>query len=421
MLRPEKPKAATKPKPVKPAAKSPSYWSRIAGALGLEGPSEPEPVRDEVVQEEIAKTVDEPVAPRDESSSRRTDESRSSRGRGEYGATEGRRPTRQGREEKSPRGFDRPPSDEARGDRPAKERDEPIAPSHSLTEMFGKKPADLDVFGLGPEDEDQELPKQRLADEPVLRNDENGAVLDYDLPADSDLSFGEQPAAARELREEDREERDGGRRRRRRRGRGRRGGSTDERRETPPRHESDIEPAGEDADFDFDRDEELDLDVEAGDQGPSGRERPERGHERMRDSETDEFAPRGERQKRRGDGPRNDGRRGGRSRVGGEDGPRSDRQSASSRGERREETRPHRDQRPPVGHAAHSADEEIDEDLQAAAIDDDENGEGGAPTHKKIPTWEEAVNLLIDANMATRASNPDRGDRGRGRGRGRGR
>ncbi|HMC11205.1 MAG TPA: hypothetical protein VKH44_07935, partial [Pirellulaceae bacterium] len=33
MLRQEKAKGAPKPPPAKPAAKSPSYWSRIAGAL----------------------------------------------------------------------------------------------------------------------------------------------------------------------------------------------------------------------------------------------------------------------------------------------------------------------------------------------------------------------------------------------------
>ena len=44
MLRPEKKGAAkSKPPAGKPAAKSPSYWSRIAGALGLEVPAEPEP------------------------------------------------------------------------------------------------------------------------------------------------------------------------------------------------------------------------------------------------------------------------------------------------------------------------------------------------------------------------------------------
>jgi hypothetical protein len=61
-----------------------------------------------------------------------------------------------------------------------------------------------------------------------------------------------------------------------------------------------------------------------------------------------------------------------------------------------------------------------------------EPGEGapaGHPTHKKIPTWEEAVGILIEANMAARADRPDRdrdrgrggGGRGRGGGGGRGR
>jgi hypothetical protein len=49
---------------------------------------------------------------------------------------------------------------------------------------------------------------------------------------------------------------------------------------------------------------------------------------------------------------------------------------------------------------------------------DDEQG-GNVPTHKKIPTWEEAVNILIDANMATRTNSDRDRDRGRGRGRGR--
>src|SRR5262245_57698370 len=43
MLPPAKPKAAPKPKPAPKPAKSPSYWSRIAGALGLEVAAEPEP------------------------------------------------------------------------------------------------------------------------------------------------------------------------------------------------------------------------------------------------------------------------------------------------------------------------------------------------------------------------------------------
>src|SRR5688572_24242391 len=43
MLRPEKAKPAPKPKAAAQPAKSPSYWSRIAGALGLESAAPPEP------------------------------------------------------------------------------------------------------------------------------------------------------------------------------------------------------------------------------------------------------------------------------------------------------------------------------------------------------------------------------------------
>src|SRR5207248_8857217 len=43
MLRPKKTPAPAKPKSGPPAAKSPSYWSRIAGALGLEVPAPVEP------------------------------------------------------------------------------------------------------------------------------------------------------------------------------------------------------------------------------------------------------------------------------------------------------------------------------------------------------------------------------------------
>src|SRR6476646_834808 len=60
MLRPEKAKAAPKP----PPAKSPSYWSRIAGALGLEVASEPEPGPPEVPQAKApAQTMPERESP----------------------------------------------------------------------------------------------------------------------------------------------------------------------------------------------------------------------------------------------------------------------------------------------------------------------------------------------------------------------
>jgi hypothetical protein len=64
----------------------------------------------------------------------------------------------------------------------------------------------------------------------------------------------------------------------------------------------------------------------------------------------------------------------------------------------------------------HSADDEIDEELSAEIEEADEGRGGDVPTHKKIPTWDEAVSILIEANMANRG--PER-DRGYGRGRGR--
>src|SRR5262245_5391151 len=119
MLRPEKAKAAPKPKPAAPQAKSPSYWSRIAGALGLEVPSQPEPPPAE----------EEPI-PQPESCE----------------------------SEEPPRAFDRPTREKAREHRPAREErpwekefapeNEPVQRS-TLDEMFGPKTPDVDVFGLG--------------------------------------------------------------------------------------------------------------------------------------------------------------------------------------------------------------------------------------------------------------------------------
>src|SRR4051812_28595057 len=94
MLRPEKTKAAAKPKPAKSAAKTPSYWSRIAGALGLESAAEPEPAVEppqQPVREAPAAQIAKPAFERQEEP----------------------RPARAPREEQSPRrGFDRPRREE---------------------------------------------------------------------------------------------------------------------------------------------------------------------------------------------------------------------------------------------------------------------------------------------------------------------
>jgi hypothetical protein len=52
-------------------------------------------------------------------------------------------------------------------------------------------------------------------------------------------------------------------------------------------------------------------------------------------------------------------------------------------------------------------------DLVGEPESDEGASAGHHPTHKKIPTWEEAVGILVEANMAARADRPDR-DRGRG-------
>jgi hypothetical protein len=172
------------------------------------------------------------------------------------------------------------------------------------------------------------------------------------------------------------------------------------------------------ADFDLDRDEELDLEGE----------RDEEFTERPRRDESQDRPPAGERTER-GGRRRRRGRRGsGRDREQpaqqreadygqpefDEEGPALDRAPAAARSGRRDEPRS------PAGGGL--SDIEDPDDL----VDHEAEGEehaSGAPTHKRIPTWDEAVGLLIEANMAARANSPEResyrGGRGRG-GRGRG-
>lgn len=56
---------------------------------------------------------------------------------------------------------------------------------------------------------------------------------------------------------------------------------------------------------------------------------------------------------------------------------------------------------------------------------DDEENDDFRPSHRGIPTWSEAIGMIIDTNMEARARNPNPGPsspRGRSRGnRGRGR
>ena len=47
---------------------------------------------------------------------------------------------------------------------------------------------------------------------------------------------------------------------------------------------------------------------------------------------------------------------------------------------------------------------------------DDKDGDSQF-SHKKIPSWQEAIESVVATNMASRANNPGGGSRGRGRGR----
>jgi hypothetical protein len=51
-------------------------------------------------------------------------------------------------------------------------------------------------------------------------------------------------------------------------------------------------------------------------------------------------------------------------------------------------------------------------------LGDDEKGDDSQFSHKKIPSWQEAIEAVISTNMTSRANNPSSGSRG-GRGRGR--
>jgi ribonuclease E len=415
MLRPEKPKPAPKPKPGAPAAKSPSYWSRIAGALGLEVPAAPEPAADPpAAAAELPKSHEQRAEPpqrhaaettarKEELPSRAFDRPRPDR------PSRGERPHR---EERRPRGERPPRREHGRHERPPV-ADEP--PRSSLNEMFGPKEPDVNVFGLAPD----EAPARRVEpDLPRTREaDESGSVLDYDAPAaeGSDL-----PLETREDRPYGEAGEEGGegdvrRRRRRRRGRGRRGQEPRHPSEAA-RHEDDIEPAGEEVDFDYGRELAAELDAEPDEERPSperpSAERSSRGARRSRSDDRDRYPPRRDtgREPTEHEGSRRGGHSGGRTAR------RSEEESGAAYGEepRREghAGRPARTAAPPRDVREH----DTSDDDASAELEEVTAGEG--PTHKKIPTWEEAVNILIETNMAARAASPDR-DRGRGRGRGR--
>jgi hypothetical protein len=53
--------------------------------------------------------------------------------------------------------------------------------------------------------------------------------------------------------------------------------------------------------------------------------------------------------------------------------------------------------------------------------DDDHDGADMKPSHRGIPSWDETIAIIVDANLESRAKNPNAAGRGGSRGRGRGR
>ena len=89
--------------------------------------------------------------------------------------------------------------------------------------------------------------------------------------------------------------------------------------------------------------------------------------------------------------------------------------------------------RAPTRESAGDDDDEDEEDDDEMAVtespgrvdaDDDDDDDDGLPreSHKNIPTWSEAIGVMVDTNMESRKNSPSRpsGPRDRGRGRGRG-
>jgi hypothetical protein len=66
--------------------------------------------------------------------------------------------------------------------------------------------------------------------------------------------------------------------------------------------------------------------------------------------------------------------------------------------------------------------EDLDDDAEEQLLEDDEDDEEGGSErlrlkHKKIPTWQQAIDAIVAVNMESRAKNPGGGQGGRGRGR----
>jgi hypothetical protein len=261
-----------------------------------------------------------------------------------------------------------------------RETAEPAQPREAPREKPAeKRPAS--AFGAG-----------LLAEEARLREETSAAEAEQSAAAAApwleEIESGGEPKERR-------------RRRKRRRSRGDRGGKPEDR-----ATEAGEETTGTRLEGELDVDRLRPEEVEPEDSTRTAAERDElapKGEEGGA-----EERPTGEERAEGEDRPRRGRRR--RGRRGGDRHPRDE--AAAPRGERRE--RPEEDVADTVARATDEALRPLDDEEEDA-----EDQEARAEDHRNIPAWQEAIGVIIDKNMESRAKNPHP-YRSRGRGRGRG-
>ncbi len=329
------------------------------------------------------------------------------------------------RKETRPAPTSTPPPVEARRE-PARREPAPIKPAplepewmpQSLDELF--RPSD-------PAQQPYIEPPRGFRDEFVIEETIEEFDVSIERDSDSPDARGEGESGRG-----DEEPRKGRRRRRRRRGRG---GSGQRSAERPTSHEPESEddvdrPAAEDDSWTVD-DEPIvrdrnDRDEESGE--PAGAGERDRSPDQPSEGGEDKGRPR-RRRRRRGGRRKSEGRgesRSDESRGRGEEG--------RSRGE---ESRSPAARGPESRHeGVHDEDDESDDDMDLSSVgalggnhgdaDEDEDDHDFKASHRGIPTWDEAIGMIVAGNMEARARNPSgsqdrRGRRGHGRGRSHGR
>ncbi len=408
------PVAPPKPAPVK---KKRDHWGSVLGLLGLQGTSEVEEI--EQVESAEASIGSTPVAPPPAPPSRpapppgRSPRKGSSGGRG---SARERKPFG-GQLDDAPPRREEPVADEPRFEPPVVDEPEEIVEDagrrERAREAFDSLFSDLPSTDreAGPTEDDlekglREFWNEELSAEskplipslpPVHPRRERS--WDDDIEAETESEETEKPRSGEtsEARDELGPKR---RRRRRRRGRGRGEGEG-----TADRVSAGRESSGPD-DVDFEDSEDPSIDEPRSGRGS----RPFREPEFSDDMDPDErpqrrAEPTSSSRRERAEGSRSD-----------EEGD----EEGSKRRRRRRRRRPSSDVESTKDVESRDDDEDFElsdeeaDDAVAAYRGSDREG------HKRIPTWLEAVNLLIDQNMSARKSQPQQSNRGGGHRGGRG-